>query len=186
MADQAQRKFKREQSKKLKTQLAQFKIEEQKLAEKQNLTQCAICLEFVSHDARCIPCGHVFHDACVKKILDNKCPSCRHIIRKPRIPPPAAPQVAPPRPIIYSSSSYNCVHAMIFAPAHQCEVAHLTRDILTHAITHSTRTSFDATMKMVQDFMLKSVHKCCLISDLTHQNWLGELASQRLREEEER
>ena len=197
MADQAQRKFKREQSKKLKTQLAQFKIEEQKLAEKQNLTQCAICLEFVSHGARCLPCGHVFHDACVRRILDNRCPNCRLEIRKPRarpLPPQPAPQPAP-QPIFVQGvlnpsdqvpHLFRCTHSMIFSLAQQCEVAHLTRDILTHAITHNTSTSFDATIKLIQDFMLKSINKCGLISGLTYQNWLGELASQRLRDEEER
>ena len=197
MATSEVRKYKRQQSKLMKSKLASFHMDEQQRAAEMKMPECPVCFEYICHESKVAKCGHCYCLKCYKKLQNNRCAICRCELRKPRRGVANAPPLRPPAPqpivvqgVLNSSDQvphlFRCTHAMIFAPAHQCEVAHLTRDILTHAITHSTRTSFDATMKMIQDFMLKSVHKCCLISDLTHQNWLGELASQRLREEEER
>lgn len=45
-------------------------------------TSCAICLEdfAIGEEATRVPCGHLYHDACVKKWLGmhNQCPVCRY------------------------------------------------------------------------------------------------------------
>ena len=189
MASSEIRKFKRQQSKLVKSKLASFHTDEQKRAAYMKMPECPVCLEYICHENKVAKCGHVYCVKCYKKLQDNRCAVCRCELRKPRIENPPQPA---PQPIVVQGVSnpsdqvphlFRCTHAMIFAPAQHCEVAHLTRDILINAITNRS-TSFDTTMKLIQNFMLKSVNKCGLISDLTHQNWIGELASQRLRDSE--
>jgi len=48
-------------------------------------TQCTICMEDKNFNIkgnnpfriRVLPCGHTFHQTCIKKIIDNICPICR-------------------------------------------------------------------------------------------------------------
>ena len=43
--------------------------------------ECSICLEFINSPHQ-LPCGHIFHEKCIKKWKKNKCPLCRTKINK--------------------------------------------------------------------------------------------------------
>lgn len=42
--------------------------------------ECAVCCEALGDMCAWLPCGHVFHDKCIKKWLSeaSTCPTCRH------------------------------------------------------------------------------------------------------------
>jgi hypothetical protein len=70
---------------------AQFEHREVASADVQKETKCSICLEqFAKGEKVCeLPCKHIFHDACVRKWLQQKasCPVCR----MPLAPKPSLP-----------------------------------------------------------------------------------------------
>eukprot|EP00918_Siedleckia_nematoides_P107063 GHVU01233423.1.p1 GENE.GHVU01233423.1~~GHVU01233423.1.p1 ORF type:complete len:113 (+),score=6.97 GHVU01233423.1:250-588(+) len=41
--------------------------------------ECAICLQPLVEQLGSLPCGHIFHDACVRRIpaAKRRCPTCR-------------------------------------------------------------------------------------------------------------
>lgn len=40
--------------------------------------ECAICLDIIDNDSKSITdCNHVFHDSCLDRIINNRCPLCR-------------------------------------------------------------------------------------------------------------
>jgi len=43
--------------------------------------ECSICLEFINSHYQ-LPCGHIFHEKCIKIWKKNKCPLCRTKINK--------------------------------------------------------------------------------------------------------
>lgn len=51
-------------------------------AEGQEPPACSICCEDLKEKATKLPCGHMFHGACVKQWLEqhNQCPVCRHAL----------------------------------------------------------------------------------------------------------
>ena len=72
---------------------------------------CSVCLS--AYDASDVliylPCGHMFHEACISRWLqrDASCPQCRHLLpcaqhvpQEPGLPPPPGPrQPVPPTPL---------------------------------------------------------------------------------------
>jgi|LakMenEpi03Aug12_release.lakeMendotaPanAssembly.Ray.scaffolds.fasta_scaffold4369882_1 hypothetical protein len=50
------------------------------------MTECAICLSRIDRDSACaLLCGHVFHVACTRQLLDSgakTCPMCRGVFPK--------------------------------------------------------------------------------------------------------
>eukprot|EP00928_Gymnodinium_smaydae_P045849 TRINITY_DN30519_c0_g1_i1.p1 TRINITY_DN30519_c0_g1~~TRINITY_DN30519_c0_g1_i1.p1 ORF type:complete len:442 (+),score=69.31 TRINITY_DN30519_c0_g1_i1:157-1482(+) len=60
--------------------------------------ECAICLDDwnAENTIKATPCGHVFHEECLRDWLDNSriCALCRHDVTRPWVPP----QARPPRP----------------------------------------------------------------------------------------
>eukprot|EP00639_Heterosigma_akashiwo_P013696 CAMPEP_0206373356 /NCGR_PEP_ID=MMETSP0294-20121207/7658_1 /ASSEMBLY_ACC=CAM_ASM_000327 /TAXON_ID=39354 /ORGANISM="Heterosigma akashiwo, Strain CCMP2393" /LENGTH=180 /DNA_ID=CAMNT_0053820915 /DNA_START=58 /DNA_END=596 /DNA_ORIENTATION=+ len=45
---------------------------------------CQICLEPLLHSLDALPCGHVFHDTCIRRWTDIKanCPTCKSAVRR--------------------------------------------------------------------------------------------------------
>lgn len=40
--------------------------------------ECAICLDIIENESKTITeCNHVFHDSCLERIVNNRCPLCR-------------------------------------------------------------------------------------------------------------
>ncbi len=47
------------------------------------MAECAICLEPIKSNRSVLQCGHVFHSACMKKMIkyNDTCPLCRKQVK---------------------------------------------------------------------------------------------------------
>ncbi|XP_012946175.1 E3 ubiquitin-protein ligase AMFR [Aplysia californica] len=142
-----------------------------------NADDCAICWEKME-SARKLPCGHLFHNSCLRSWLeqDTSCPTCRTALsetpqgeRNP-MGPPGAPNVAdgivPPAPqgttnhfFHFDGSRY-----VSWLPSFSVEVTHT--NLLPGQQAHATQTSQLDNMAREVQVVFPSIPQQVIMEDL--------------------